>query len=162
MESASALIRFAVDNGWRVGIILALAGGGELFADAYDWPPEAGVPAPGDPRTSPARRLRDSLPWSRGRWPSPSPSVAGDEFQPDLTGIWRGSGGEIVEVQRNRARIWGALDRPCSCVFFLVGRRLIAYSPESDRVRKYWYRGGIDQFTLVDEAGNLLRFRRAR
>jgi hypothetical protein len=40
MESVSALIRFAVDNGWRVGIILALAGGAILFADASDWPRE--------------------------------------------------------------------------------------------------------------------------
>jgi hypothetical protein len=41
MESVSALIRFAVENGWRVGIILFLASGGILFADAYNWPRES-------------------------------------------------------------------------------------------------------------------------
>lgn len=91
----------------------------------------------------------------------PDSSAAGS-FQPDLSGIWRGSGGETVEIERNRARIWGWGDKPCNCVFFLVGRRMIAYSPDSDRVRKYWYQGGGNQFTLIDEAGNLLTFQRAR
>jgi len=86
-----------------------------------------------------------------------------DSHQPDLTGFWRGSGGESVEVQRNYARIWGGQDKPCNCIFFLVGQRLIAYSPDTDVVRKYWYRsGGSDQFTLVDESGNLLTYRRTR
>jgi hypothetical protein len=40
MESVSALVRFAVENGWRVGIILFLASGGILLADAYDLPRE--------------------------------------------------------------------------------------------------------------------------
>ena len=92
----------------------------------------------------------------------PDTSVA-DSHQPDLTGFWRGSGGESVEVQRNYARIWGGRDKPCNCIFFLVGQRLIAYSPDTDVVRKYWYRsGGSDQFTLVDESGNLLTYRRTR
>ena len=85
-----------------------------------------------------------------------------DDFQPDLTGSWRGSGGETVEIQRNRARIWGGGHQSCSCVFFLVGRRLIAYSPDSDRVRKYWYQGQRDRFRLIDEEGNLLSFWRVR
>ena len=103
-----------------------------------------------------------------------SPSYAGgpsscpgsgvtESYQPDLTGTWRGSGGETVEIQRNRARIWGGQDKPCNCVFFLVGQRLIAYSPDTDMVRKYWYQGGSgSRFTLIDEAGNLLTFVRAR
>jgi len=36
-----------------------------------------------------------------------------DSIQPDLTGNWRGSGGETVEIQRNRARIWGGSHRSC-------------------------------------------------
>jgi len=85
---------------------------------------------------------------------------ASDSYQPDLTGNWRGSGGESVEVQRNRARIWSGHGQPCSCVFFLVGRRLIAYSPDTDVVRKYWYQGEVNQFTLIDEAGNVMSFQR--
>jgi hypothetical protein len=85
-----------------------------------------------------------------------------DSYQPDLTGNWRGSGGETVEIQRNRARIWGGSHQSCSCVFFIVGRRLIAYSPDSDRVRKYWYQGQHDRFSLIDEEGNLLSFWRVR
>jgi hypothetical protein len=84
-------------------------------------------------------------------------------FQPDLTGFWRGSGGESVEVQRNYARIWGGEEKPCNCMFFLVGQRLIAYSPDTDVVRKYWFqRGGSNQFTLIDESGNLMTYRRTR
>jgi len=85
-----------------------------------------------------------------------------DSYQPNLTGIWRGSGGETVEIERNRARIWGGQDKPCNCVFFLVGQRLIAYSPDTDTVRKYWYRGTGNQFMLIDESGNLLTFQRSR
>jgi len=86
-----------------------------------------------------------------------------DSHQPDLTGFWRGSGGESVEVQRNYARIWGGHDKPCNCIFFLVGERLIAYSPDTDVVRKYWYKsGGSNQFTLVDESGNVMTYQRAR
>jgi len=86
-----------------------------------------------------------------------------DSHQPDLTGFWRGSGGESVEVQRNYARIWGGQDKPCNCIFFLVGQRLIAYSPDTDVVRKYWYKsGGSNQFTLVDESGNVMTYQRTR
>ena len=86
-----------------------------------------------------------------------------DRHQPDLTGFWRGSGGESVEVQRNYARIWGGHDKPCNCIFFLVGQRLIAYSPDTDVVRKYWYKsGGSNQFTLVDESGNVMTYQRTR
>lgn len=84
-------------------------------------------------------------------------------LQPDLTGFWRGSGGESVEVKRNYARIWGGEEKPCNCVFFLVGQRLIAYSPDTDVVRKYWFqRNGSNQFTLIDEYGNLMTYQRTR
>lgn len=45
---------------------------------------------------------------------------------------------------------------------FLVGRRLIAYSPDTDVVRKYWFQGDRGRFSLVDEANNLLTFWRTR
>lgn len=88
-----------------------------------------------------------------------------DSYQPDLTGNWRGSGGERVQIQRNRARIWGGSGsyQSCTCVFFLVGQRLIAFSPESDTVRKYWFKQvSRDRFALVDDAGNLMTFWRVR
>jgi hypothetical protein len=88
-----------------------------------------------------------------------------DTYQPDLTGSWRGSGGETVEIQRNRARIWGGSGshQSCSCVFFLVGQRIIAYSPDTDAVRKYWFnQTSARQFELVDENGNQLIFWRTR
>lgn len=91
------------------------------------------------------------------------PDTPGDSLQPDLTGLWRGSGGESVEVQRNYARIWGGKDKPCNCVFFLVGQRLIAYSPDTDIVRKYWFQsGGSNRFKLIDESGNLMTYQRTR
>jgi hypothetical protein len=96
-----------------------------------------------------------------GSWQAPSPAHT-DSQVPDMTGSWRGSGGETVEIQRNRARIWGGGQQSCSCVFFLVGQRLIAYSPDSDTVRKYWYQGQGDRFSLVDEQGNLMSFWRVR
>jgi hypothetical protein len=44
-----------------------------------------------------------------------------------------------------------------------VGQRLIAYSPDSDRVRKYWFqREARDSFNLIDESGNLMSFWRTR
>jgi hypothetical protein len=104
-------------------------------------------------------------------WPAPqtpersgmsSPSTAYQSHQPDLTGIWRGSGGETVDIRRNRARIWNQNRQSCDCVFFFVGRRLIAYSPSSDTVRKYWFQGGQHEFRLLDEDGNLMTFQRAR
>ena len=86
-----------------------------------------------------------------------------DSYQPDLTGNWQGSGGETVQIERNRARIWGGSHQSCSCVFFLVGQRMLAYSPDSDRVRKYWFQQTApDRFYLIDEAGNQLSFWRVR
>jgi hypothetical protein len=96
---------------------------------------------------------------------NPAQLGSADGYQPDLTGSWRGSGGEKVAIQRNRARIWGGSGgyQSCTCVFFLVGQRLIAYSPDSDMVRKYWFKQlSGDRFTLVDEAGNRMTFWRVR
>ena len=106
-----------------------------------------------------------------GAYPSRGPAAgspglgAADSYQPDLTGKWRGSGGERVVIQGNRARIWGegGGQQSCSCVFFLVGQRLIAYSPDSDRVRKYWFKKvSGDRFALLDDAGNPMVFWRVR
>lgn len=83
-------------------------------------------------------------------------------YEPDLTGTWRGSGGEKVEIRRNRARVWGGPYQSCNCVFFLVGNRLIAYSPDTDVVRKFHFRGGRDRFWLIDEDGQLMSFWRVR
>ena len=71
------------------------------------------------------------------------------------------SGGETVEIQRNRARIWGGSGshQSCSCVSFLVGQRIIAYSPDTDAMRKYWFnQTSASQFELIDESGNRLIF----
>ena len=99
-------------------------------------------------------------------WQAPPSSAFGrrsdDDAQPDLTGHWQGSGGETVEIRGNHARIWGHGRQSCECRFFLVGRRLIAYSPDTDVVRKYWFQGDRGRFTLVDEANNLLTFWRTR
>jgi hypothetical protein len=82
-------------------------------------------------------------------------------FQPDLTGLWRGRGGESIEVKRNYARIWGGEGKPCNCVFFPVGQRLIAYSPDTDIVRKYWFKsGGNNPSTLIEESVNVMSYQR--
>jgi hypothetical protein len=73
---------------------------------------------------------------------------------PDLTGFWRGSGGESVEVKRNYACIWGGEK---------LGQRMIADSPDTGAVRKYWFpRGGRNEFTLIDATGNLMTYQRTR
>jgi hypothetical protein len=101
-------------------------------------------------------------PYSSQQLPCPDTQGA-QSLAPDLTGTWRGSGGESVEIQRNYARIWGGEEKPCNCVFFLVGQRLIAYSPDTDVVRKYWFQdGGSNRFTLIDESGNLMTYQRTR
>jgi len=108
-------------------------------------------------------QLRDTWPMPYGSHSKTRPdSSFGDDDQPDLTGIWRGSGGETVEILQNRARIWSGGKQPCQCRFFLVGKRLIAYSPDTDMVRKYWFLDGVHRFSLIDEAGNLMSFQRTR
>ncbi|MGD1984356.1 MAG: hypothetical protein PVF93_10670 [Chromatiaceae bacterium] len=83
-------------------------------------------------------------------------------LQPDLTGFWRGSGGESVEVKRNYACIWGG-EKPCNCIFFLIGQRMIADSPDTGAVRKYWFqRGGRNEFTLIDASWNLMTYQFTR
>ena len=122
------------------------------------WPGQSGFTAPYHQQPYSAQQM----PYSGQLLTCPDAQGA-DSHQPDLTGSWRGSGGESVEVQRNYARIWGGDDKPCNCIFFLVGQRLIAYSPDTDVVRKYWYKsGGSNQFTLVDESGNVMTYQRTR
>jgi len=125
---------------------------------ASQWPGQHGFSAPYHQQPYSAQQT----PYS-GKLPTCPDTRGTDSLQPDLTGFWRGSGGESVEVQRNYARIWGGEDKPCNCVFFLVGQRLIAYSPDTDVVRKYWYQsGGSNQFTLIDESGNRMTYQRTR
>ena len=108
-------------------------------------------------------RLSDRWPGPRqGRSDAPTTRGTTDGYQPDLTGEWQGSGGETVQIRGNHARIWGGGHQACDCVFFLVGQRLIAYSPETDRLRKYWFEGQRDRFRLIDEDGNRLSFWRIR
>lgn len=109
------------------------------------------------------KHLRDAWQMPYGGSSTTGPENRSTEGeQPDLTGVWRGNGGETVEIQHNHARIWSGNKRPCSCVFFLVGQRLIAYSPDTDMVRKYWFLNGSHQFSLIDEAGNLMSFQQTR
>lgn len=80
----------------------------------------------------------------------------------DLSGSWRGSGGEVVEIRGNFARIWGGEDQYCNCVFMVYGDRLIAYSPDTDVVRKFEFAGNHDQFMLRDDRGQMMTFRRTQ
>ncbi len=113
---------------------------------------------PASPETS---KGRSSAPPRYSGRPAPGYLQGGDS-QPDLTGRWRGTGGETVVIRGNRARIWGGRFQSCECVFFVVGDRLIAYSPETDLVRKYQFRGNHDIFSLIDDEGQLMSFWRVR
>jgi hypothetical protein len=86
---------------------------------------------------------------------SPNPPV-------NLSGTWRGSGGELVDIQRNTARVWGAGDQYCLCIFMVHDDRLIAYSPDTDVVRKYQFYADRDRFLLRDEDGQTMWFQRVR
>lgn len=123
-------------------------------------PPLPPVPPASLHRPDPAA---DALAGSRaaGRSNIPGLGQCGG-YQPDLTGYWRGSGGETVEIRRNHARVWGGSYDYCDCVFFLVGDRLIAYSEDTDVVRKYKFWGDRDNFFLIDESGQLMSFQRVR
>jgi hypothetical protein len=142
--------------------------------NAYDWamhPLGKGLPALPQPSPSfgssgaTSRHGDWAAPWS-DPFQSPPASRPGGQGRaadtPDLSGVWRGSAGETVDIRGNRARIWGSEALACDCAFLLVGHRLIAYSPRTDTVRKYWFQGGPDQFRLLDEDGNLLSFQRVR
>lgn len=142
--------------------------------NAYGWalnPPGKGSlpfphPAPSLGSSGAASRQGDwAAPWT-DPFKDPPVSRPGGESRaadtPDLSGVWRGSAGETVDIRGNRARIWGREELACDCAFLLVGHRLIAYSPRTDTVRKYWFQGGPDQFRLLDEDGNLLSFQRVR
>ncbi|MEN8175477.1 MAG: hypothetical protein ABFS23_06920 [Pseudomonadota bacterium] len=110
----------------------------------------------------PAPPLHDrQRPYAAG----PAPGYANrdrDSYEPDLTGNWQGGGGEKVEIRGNRARIWGGPYESCDCLFFIVGDRLIAYSRDTDVVRKFQFKGGRDRFWLIDDQGNLMSFWRVR
>ena len=60
------------------------------------------------------------------------------------------------------ARIWGAGQEYCDCIFMIHGDRLIAYSPDSDVVRKYEFARDRDRFALRDEHGQTMVFQRVR
>jgi len=79
-----------------------------------------------------------------------------------LSGTWRGSAGERVEIRGNQARIWGGNQQSCYCIFMIHGNRMIAYSPDTDVVKKFEYSGGLDQFMLRDDKGGVMSFERVR
>jgi hypothetical protein len=67
-----------------------------------------------------------------------------------------------VEIRGNQARIWGDSQQSCFCVFMIHGNRMIAYSPDTDVVKKFEYSGGLDQFLLRDDRGGVMSFVRVR
>lgn len=140
-------------------LVLGLPQSSPLAQGQAGWPPYPdGWPA------------APTWPWQADVWSVPpggtgatGPDVVPAEGQvPDLTGSYRGSGGETVEIRRNRARIWGGQYQFCDCVFFLVGDRLIAYSADTDVVRKYRFGGDSAHFWLIDDAGQQMSFWRVR
>jgi hypothetical protein len=102
------------------------------------------------------------MPGSPGYTPGSGQSSAGAMVpaSPDLTGNWRGSGGEFVEIRGNFARIWGGESKYCNCIFMLYGNRLIAYSPDTDVVRKFEFSGNRNYFMLRDDRGQMMTFQR--
>jgi hypothetical protein len=100
------------------------------------------LPFPDDDSLSPFTDFMEPYREHPYPWPAPHtsersgmspPNTSYESRQPDLTGIWRGSGGETVDIRRNRARIWNQNRQSCDCVF-----------------------------KLLDEDGNLMTFQRAR
>jgi len=139
--------------------------------------PEGTGGQPGAPGVSPFEAFRPPAGAESGRAGSrlpswePAPSSRGSEsaaspsagaLQADLSGNWRGSAGEYVEIRGNQARIWEGRERSCFCVFMVYGNHMIAYSPDTDVVKKFEYSGRGDYFRLRDERGGVMTFRRAR
>ncbi len=119
------------------------------------------------PPTRPAPNRSDSMmrPWGQNRVPGARGTTtppATDRYQPDLSGNWRGSAGERVEIRGNEARIWKDGQQSCYCIFMIHGNRMIAYSPDTDIVKKFEYSGGLDHFLLRDEHGGVMSFMRVR
>ena len=119
------------------------------------------------PPTGPAPSRSDSMlrPWGLTRAPGARGTTtppATDRYQPDLSGNWRGSAGERVEIRGNEARIWKDGQQSCYCIFMIHGNRMIAYSPDTDVVKKFEYSGGLDQFLLRDDQGGIMSFVRVR
>ncbi len=112
-----------------------------------------------------AQSMQGFIPWGQGNTSQanlPWGPAMSNPAQPDLSGSWRGSGGEYVEIRRNNARIWGGDQQYCDCIFMIHGNRLIAYSPDTDVVRKYEFATSRDRFALRDERGETMVFMRAR
>ena len=80
----------------------------------------------------------------------------------DLSGTWRGNGGERVEIRGEQARLWDLSGQMCTCYFMVFGDRLIAYSPETDVVRKFEFFRDRGLFALRDQYGQVMIFERAR
>jgi hypothetical protein len=89
------------------------------------------------------------------RWPG---TGAG---QQDLSGTWRGSGGDLVIIQGNHARLYGNDERiHCDCVFWIYGDRLISYSPQTDVTHTYVFERRGNRFALQDETGQIMIYER--
>jgi hypothetical protein len=134
------------------------------------FPAQPGLPAwPGSASPSPGgSSMQGFIPWSSpgGAVPdmrSAAPLDPGAaSAAANLTGTWRGTGGELVEIRRNTARVWGSGQDYCMCIFMIHGDRLIAYSPDTDVVRKYQFFTDRDRFLLRDEDGQTMMFERLR
>lgn len=138
--SAAALAQYASDaapDGPEEAIDMSLFSG---WADA-DHPGTQPLPRRGESRSG-ARTPHETAPLSV------------------LEGDWRGSGGEWVEIRGHEARLWLNDQRSCHCLFFVYRDRLIAYSPETDVVRKFELHHERDAFSLRDQNGQVMHFRR--
>ncbi|MEJ2575718.1 MAG: hypothetical protein P8106_03270 [Gammaproteobacteria bacterium] len=152
--------------------ILAGAVAAVAFADARwpdtgavsPWPPPSGSPGLGSAPAQGGSGAGGLIPWSTpGSAPSIVPRRSTSAGPPvNLSGTWRGSGGELVDIQRDTARVWGTGDQYCMCIFMVHGDRLIAYSPDTDVVRKYRFYADRDRFLLRDEDGQTMWFQRVR
>lgn len=113
-----------------------------------------------------AQSLQGFIPWAQQGSGTPSPGPWSSDLmsslEPNLTGTWRGSGGEHVEIRRNVARVWSSDQQYCDCIFMIHGNRLIAFSPDTDVVRKYEFASDRDRFALRDEQGQTMVFQRTR
>ena len=65
-------------------------------------------------------------------------------------------------IRGNEARIRKDGQQSCYCIFMIHGNRMIAYSPDTDVVKKFHYSGGLDQFLLRDGQGGIMSFVRVR
>jgi hypothetical protein len=157
--------------GWPGGAAPWSWGGPSATPQTPQWPgsgfpDEAGSAWPDAGSWGRSGLTQGFIPWSSrgGAAPpgSPRSAVIPEPVSNNLTGTWRGSGGELVEIRRNTARIWGPDQQSCYCIFMVHGDRLIAYSPDTDVVRKYEFAAERDRFGLRDEHGQTMLFERIR